>query len=302
MDSSECPVCLNGWSLPGNLPMKFRCNHHVCAECLGKMVCEAFPYGKRCPLCRRVSMNTALDGEMPLTTECGLTTSVRDISRAHLDACDSCWRVVGDDVNKCLQKEDLVNFTRWLRLGSAPTQDVALASVSRAGYDIISAWIPHVDVTFDMIMRACERADKRVVNALAGAYDVTHGCELRMLYQYGHEDILLRLWARGGRDLKLIEPLVKDDNARVLMQVYSSECIIPTSAIFAPACSQALLDVGRPTANIHLPQVDEASLGQLFQVLMLATVVEGRLLGVNPYGQPGVEAYKRNMYRILGMG
>jgi len=29
-------------------------------------------------------------------------------------------------------------------------------------------------------------------------------------------------------------------------------------------------------------------------------VVEGRLLGINPYGQPGVEAYKKNMNRNLG--
>jgi glucose-6-phosphate isomerase len=35
---------------------------------------------------------------------------------------------------------------------------------------------------------------------------------------------------------------------------------------------------------------------------MLATVLEGRLLGINPYGQPGVEAYKQNMNRILGRG
>jgi glucose-6-phosphate isomerase len=40
-------------------------------------------------------------------------------------------------------------------------------------------------------------------------------------------------------------------------------------------------------------------MGQVMQMLMLATVVEGRLLGVNPYGQPGVEAYKKNMVRIL---
>ena len=40
-------------------------------------------------------------------------------------------------------------------------------------------------------------------------------------------------------------------------------------------------------------------MGQFMQMLMLATVVEGRLLGVNPYGQPGVEAYKRNMTAIL---
>jgi glucose-6-phosphate isomerase len=57
---------------------------------------------------------------------------------------------------------------------------------------------------------------------------------------------------------------------------------------------------GRPTADIHLPQVNEFYLGQLFQMLMLATVVEGRLIGINPYGQPGVEFYKKNMNRILG--
>ena len=59
---------------------------------------------------------------------------------------------------------------------------------------------------------------------------------------------------------------------------------------------------GRATADLHLPRQDEASLGQLFQMLMLATVVEGRLVGINPYGQPGVEAYKRNMNAILREG
>jgi glucose-6-phosphate isomerase len=35
------------------------------------------------------------------------------------------------------------------------------------------------------------------------------------------------------------------------------------------------------------------------QMLMLATVVEGRLMGVNPYGQPGVAAARDNMTRLL---
>jgi glucose-6-phosphate isomerase len=64
--------------------------------------------------------------------------------------------------------------------------------------------------------------------------------------------------------------------------------------------NEALQSAGRPTTDIHLPIVDEYSLGQLFQMFMLATVVEGRLLVINPYGQPGVEAYKKNMNRLLG--
>ncbi|MCA9231307.1 MAG: glucose-6-phosphate isomerase [Planctomycetales bacterium] len=63
--------------------------------------------------------------------------------------------------------------------------------------------------------------------------------------------------------------------------------------------NQAYREDNRPTAELHLPQLNEHTLGQLFQMLMLATVVEGRLIGINPYGQPGVEAYKKNMNAIL---
>jgi glucose-6-phosphate isomerase len=61
----------------------------------------------------------------------------------------------------------------------------------------------------------------------------------------------------------------------------------------------AYAEAGRPTADMILPALSEHTMGQLMQLLMLATVVEGRLMGINPYGQPGVEAYKRNMQRLL---
>lgn len=57
---------------------------------------------------------------------------------------------------------------------------------------------------------------------------------------------------------------------------------------------------GRPTIDLHLPTTDVTVMGQYFQWLMIATVVEGRLLGINPYGQPGVQMYKSAMKRILG--
>ena len=58
-------------------------------------------------------------------------------------------------------------------------------------------------------------------------------------------------------------------------------------------------NAARPTADLILPNLSEHIVGQVMQMLMLATVVEGRLMGINPYGQPGVEAYKKNMQRIL---
>ena len=66
--------------------------------------------------------------------------------------------------------------------------------------------------------------------------------------------------------------------------------------------NQAYAEANRPTADIRVDKLDEYTMGQLFQFLMLATVVEGRLIGINPYGQPGVEAYKKNMNAILERG
>ncbi|MGC1275360.1 MAG: glucose-6-phosphate isomerase [Planctomycetaceae bacterium] len=63
--------------------------------------------------------------------------------------------------------------------------------------------------------------------------------------------------------------------------------------------NQAYADDRRPTTDLLLPEMTPYEMGELLQMLMLATAVEGRLIGINPYGQPGVEAYKKNMNAIL---
>ncbi len=65
------------------------------------------------------------------------------------------------------------------------------------------------------------------------------------------------------------------------------------------AVNQAHWEVGRPTADLVLPALSEHAMGQLLQMLMLATVVEARLMGVNPYGQPAGDAYRRNVQQAL---
>lgn len=65
--------------------------------------------------------------------------------------------------------------------------------------------------------------------------------------------------------------------------------------------NKAYADDKRPTADIVLPTINAHTVGQIFQMLMLATVLEGRLVGTNPYGQPGVEGYKKNMQANLGI-
>jgi glucose-6-phosphate isomerase len=59
------------------------------------------------------------------------------------------------------------------------------------------------------------------------------------------------------------------------------------------ATASASTEAVRPAADLVLPSLSEHTLGQLMQMLMLATVVEARLMGVNPYGQPASDAFKR---------
>ena len=55
-----------------------------------------------------------------------------------------------------------------------------------------------------------------------------------------------------------------------------------------------------PNLKVTIPAMDAYSLGQLFYFFEFACGVSGYLLGVNPFNQPGVESYKKNMFALLG--
>ncbi|MBP3706450.1 MAG: glucose-6-phosphate isomerase, partial [Clostridia bacterium] len=59
-------------------------------------------------------------------------------------------------------------------------------------------------------------------------------------------------------------------------------------------------DGGVPNLVISLDKADEEHLGQLIYFFEKACAVSGYLLGVNPFDQPGVESYKKNMFALLG--
>ena len=72
-------------------------------------------------------------------------------------------------------------------------------------------------------------------------------------------------------------------------------------------CDQAMLgtrlahvDGGVPNLVIQVETVDAYHVGQLIYFFELACGLSGYLLGVNPFDQPGVEAYKKNMFGLLG--
>lgn len=61
----------------------------------------------------------------------------------------------------------------------------------------------------------------------------------------------------------------------------------------------AHVEGGVPNIHITLPRLDEHTLGQLIYFFEDACGISGYILGVNPFNQPGVEAYKRNMFALL---
>jgi len=62
----------------------------------------------------------------------------------------------------------------------------------------------------------------------------------------------------------------------------------------------AHVDGGVPNIRIGLPEINERNLGQLIYFFEFSCAISGYLLGVNPFDQPGVEAYKKNMFALLG--
>ena len=66
------------------------------------------------------------------------------------------------------------------------------------------------------------------------------------------------------------------------------------------ATKAAHISGGVPVTEIRLPEIGEEALGALIYFFEFACGVSGYMEGVNPFNQPGVEAYKKNMFHLLG--
>ena len=62
----------------------------------------------------------------------------------------------------------------------------------------------------------------------------------------------------------------------------------------------AHVDGGAPNLVITLNELSDYTFGELVYFFWKSLAVSGYMIGVNPFDQPGVEAYKNNMYALLG--
>src|SRR5699024_6945876 len=77
----------------------------------------------------------------------------------------------------------------------------------------------------------------------------------------------------------------------------------PISEINKKALEGTMLahtDGGVPNLMVEIPKLDAYTFGYLVYFFEKACAISGYLLGVNPFDQPGVEAYKKNMFALLG--
>ena len=117
-------------------------------------------------------------------------------------------------------------------------------------------------------------------------------------HQEGTRDkIINNLWLKTPRTPPILMSMA--DHNEDELNALNRKSLMDLQAAALRGTAQAYAEAVRPTADLILPALSEHTIGQLMQMLMLATVVEGRLMGINPYGQPGVEAYKRNMRALL---
>ena len=66
------------------------------------------------------------------------------------------------------------------------------------------------------------------------------------------------------------------------------------------ATAEAHFEGGVPNSAIKIPELSAFSLGQLFYFFEMAVAASAYMFGVNPFDQPGVEAYKNKMFKLLG--
>ncbi|MCB1138621.1 MAG: glucose-6-phosphate isomerase [Leptospiraceae bacterium] len=92
----------------------------------------------------------------------------------------------------------------------------------------------------------------------------------------------------------------KQDNDGDGLNFLAGRSVHDVNRVALEATRKAHGEGGVPSLRISIPAIDEFNLGSLFYFFEYACGVSAYSLGVNPFDQPGVEAYKKSMFRMLG--
>ncbi len=132
----------------------------------------------------------------------------------------------------------------------------------------------------------------------AGVVFTTDLHSMGQFIQEGRRNLFETVLSVGSSSGKVIIPEEEEDGDG--LNYLSGMDLAHVDHMAARGTMLAHVDGGVPNIEISIQQLDEANLGQLIYFFEMACAISGYILGVNPFDQPGVEAYKRNMFALLG--
>ena len=94
--------------------------------------------------------------------------------------------------------------------------------------------------------------------------------------------------------------LSKQDNDGDGLNYLAGKTVHEVNRVALQATRQAHGEGGVPSLRIKIPSIQEFQMGRLFYFFEYACGISAYALGVNPFDQPGVEAYKNSMFKMLG--
>lgn len=100
---------------------------------------------------------------------------------------------------------------------------------------------------------------------------------------------------KSSSDIELIQ--VEYDEGK--LNYLAGKTMNQINNIALQATKQAHFDGGVPVIEVSIPELNAQNLGALIYFFELSIAISALLLGINPFDQPGVEAYKLNMYTLL---
>ena len=80
----------------------------------------------------------------------------------------------------------------------------------------------------------------------------------------------------------------------------ASRRLSEVNATAEKATIMAHVDGGVPNIRLVMPEISAQTIGQMIYFFEMGCALSGYMLQVNPFDQPGVEAYKKNMFKLLG--
>ena len=130
---------------------------------------------------------------------------------------------------------------------------------------------------------------------------VEYTADLHSMGQYVQEGVrmLFESIVRFDQSLRSYPIPFEESNADGLNYVAGRD-MSDVSSVAADAVKAAHISGGVPNIQINVPKRDEAGFASLVCFFEMACGISGYISGVNPFNQPGVEAYKKNMFRMLG--